>query len=256
MLVQSYKKVALVMAEVMCLLCINLSPSEAREGLSVMEHSNSHKKIVVLGASYAGGWNPGRPVAGYQIINKGIAGQQSFEMLSRFEIDVVAAKPDAVLIWGFINDIFRGDQNKIEEVLARIKESFTAMVELARRAGIVPILATEVTVREKEGWKEGIAAFTGKMLGKESYQAYVNKHVRNVNQWIKEKAASEGILLMDIHAALSDSKGERVKEYSKPDGSHISEEGYRVLTQFLEERLKQNFPASGIVNSSAVPSRY
>ncbi|MCP9469243.1 MAG: GDSL-type esterase/lipase family protein [Nitrospira sp.] len=184
-----------------------------------------------------------------------MTGQQSFEMLGRFETDVIAIKPDAVLIWGFINDIFRSDQDKIEEALARARESLSAMVELARKAGIVPILATEVTVRGKEGWKEGIASFTGKMLGKESYQDYVNKHVRNVNQWIKEKAAAEGILLMDIHAALSDSKGERVKEHSKPDGSHISEEGYRVLTKFLEERLKQNLPAGAIVNSSAASSR-
>lgn len=213
--------------------------SRASEGPKPMEHHNSPPKLVVLGASYAGGWNPDRLVAGCLVINKGIGGQQSFEMLARFETDVIAVKPDAVLIWGFINDIFRGDQDKIEETLARTKESLTAMVERARKAGIVPILATEVTVRGKEGWKEGIAAFTGKMLGKESYQDYVNKHVRNVNQWIKEKAAAEGILLMDIHAALSDSKGERVKEYSKPDGSHISEEGYHRLTQFLEEQLKQ-----------------
>lgn len=213
--------------------------SETFGSAEAMEHSKEEKTIVLIGASYAGGWNPGRSVAGYRIVNKGVTGQQSFEMLGRFETDVIAIKPDAVLIWGFINDIFRGDQDKIEETLARTKESLSAMVELARKAGIVPILATEVTVRGKEGWKEGIAAFTGKMLGKESYQDYVNKHVRNINQWIKEEAAKDGILLMDIHAALSDSKGERVKEYAKPDGSHISEAGYRVLTQFVEECLKQ-----------------
>lgn len=214
--------------------------SRASEGPKPMEHHNGPPKLVVLGASYAGGWNPDRLVAGYQVINKGVGGQQSFEMLARFETDVVALKPDVVLIWGFINDIFRGNQDKIEEALARTKESFTAMVELAKKARIVPILATEVTVREKEGWKEGMAALVGKMLGKESYHDYVNRHVRQMNQWIKEKAKREGIPLVDIHAALSDANGERVKEYATPDGSHISAEGYHALTKFIEERLKQN----------------
>jgi lysophospholipase L1-like esterase len=208
-----------------------------------MEHHNSPPKLVVLGASYAGGWNPDRLVAGCQVINKGIGGQQSFEMLARFETDVIAVRPDTVLIWGFINDIFRGNPEHIDQTLIRAQGSFTAMVELAKKAGIIPILATEVTVREKEGWKEGMAALVGKMLGKESYHDYVNKHVRRMNQWIREMALKEGILLVDIHAALSDARGERIKEYATPDGSHISEEGYHALTKFIEEKLRPTRPS-------------
>lgn len=220
-----------------------------------MEHSKGARNIVLIGASYAGGWNPGRPVGGYQVINKGVTGQQSFEMLARFETDVIAQKPYAVIIWGLINDIFRGNREKIEERLAHTRESFTTMVDSAQKSGIVPILSTEITVREREGWKERVAALVGKMMGKESYQDYVNQHVRKMNQWIREKAAKEGILLLDVHLALSDSRGERVKEYSNPDGTHISQQGYDVLTQFVEERLKQAPPINRVMNPSAVPDK-
>ncbi|MCP9462685.1 MAG: hypothetical protein NNA24_11645, partial [Nitrospira sp.] len=67
---------------------------------------NKKKTLVIIGASYAKGLGQ-HELAGYQVINKGINGEQSFEMLARFETDVVGLKPNAVLIWGFINDIFR-----------------------------------------------------------------------------------------------------------------------------------------------------
>ena len=41
------------------------------------------------------------------MINRGVNGEQSFEMLKRFDSDVVATKPRAVILWGFINDVFR-----------------------------------------------------------------------------------------------------------------------------------------------------
>ena len=56
------------------------------------------RTIVVIGASYAGGWKPDRAIAGSRMVNKGVDGQQSFEMLARFETDVLALKPDGVIL--------------------------------------------------------------------------------------------------------------------------------------------------------------
>lgn len=217
-----------------------------------MEKLEEVRSIVVIGASYAGGWNPEQPIAGHRIINRGVNGQQSFEMLARFESDVIALKPEAVIIWGFINDIFRSDRERVEQTLAHTRESLTAMIGLARTSGMTPILATEVTIRRREGWSENFQAFIGKMLGKASYQDYVNRHVIETNRWIRETANREGILLLDLHAALSDSRGERIKEFSKPDGSHISQQGYEALTRFAEEQLKRTSLITGMKAPSPV----
>lgn len=198
---------------------------------------NMPKTLVIIGASYAKGLNP-KNLAGYRVINKGVNGEQSFEMLARFETDVVTLKPNAVLIWGFINDIFRGDVAQIDQIVKRTRESTAAMVAMAKKAGITPILATEVTIRGREGWKEAAQELVANVLGKSSYQDYVNKLVRETNQWIREMAAREGILLLDFEAVLADPRGVRKKEFSKPDGSHISEAGYEALTRHVEERLK------------------
>lgn len=123
------------------------APDGAGGGATMEIARTGSKTIVVIGASYAGGWDPGRPIAGYRMVTRGVSGEQSSQILARFKTDALALKPDAVIIWGFINDVFRSDPARIDRTLARIRESLPAMVESARKAGVVPILATEVTVR-------------------------------------------------------------------------------------------------------------
>jgi lysophospholipase L1-like esterase len=211
---------------------------DVRDKVQMDKTEARSKTLVLIGASYAGGWPSDQLVGGYRVMNKGVNGQQSHEMLARFKTDVVALNPNAVLIWGFINDIFRSDQTKIRETLDRTRKSMQAMVDLAKQSGIVPILATEVTIRGKDEWKEVIGDLVGSLLGKASYQDYVNRHVRETNQWIRELAVREQVQLLDFETALADQQGVRRKELSKTDGSHISQKGYEALTHYAEERLK------------------
>jgi lysophospholipase L1-like esterase len=206
-------------------------------GAMKTEQTGVSRTIVVIGASYAGGWNPERPLAGHQIITKGVSGEESSQVRDRFAGDVIALKPHGVIIWGFINDIFRSDRARLTERLQRTRNDLVFMVESARKAGIVPILATEVTIRNKDGWAEATASVVGRILGKESYQEYINRHVSAINEWIRETAAREKILLLDFERALSDERGVRRKEFAKPDGSHISSQGYEALTRYADERL-------------------
>lgn len=220
----------------------SMSTEVGREGsVNGMNPTGANSNtLVILGASYAGGWPSERPLAGYRIINKGVNGQQSFEMLERFAQDVVALKPKAVMIWGFINDVFRSNPSEIEQTLKRTRESIQAMIDHARKSGIVPILATEVTIRGKATWSEPFETMIGKLLGKSSYQDYVNGHVLQVNRWIRDLAAREGIVLLDLERVLADQQNMRKREYALPDGSHISSQGYEVLMRYSEERLRDS----------------
>jgi lysophospholipase L1-like esterase len=112
------------------------------------------------------------------------------------------------------------------------------MVESSRKAGITPILATEVTIRGKAGWSEPFEVMIGKLLGKSSYQDYVNGHVIETNRWIRDLATREGLLLLDLETVLGDPHGIRQKEFAKPDGSHISPQGYEAVMRYSEEKLR------------------
>lgn len=201
------------------------------------------KTIVVVGASYVESWSLNRLIAGYRMINRGVHGEQSFEMLARFRQDVIALKPEAVIVWGFNNDVHRSDRARIDQTLRRTRESFSAMVQLAKQAGIIPILATEIFIRGPDEWLEGFKIWIGTILEKDSYQDYVNRHVAEINCWIRDAATREGVMLLDLEAVFADQQGLRRKETAKPDGRHISQRGYDALTHYIEDRLSSSLAA-------------
>lgn len=198
--------------------------------------------VVIIGASYAEGWQPGE-IAGLPVINRGVGGQQSHEVRARFSRDVLESRPrpEAVLIWGFINDIHRNDRRGMDETLTRAKANIRAMVEQARAQGVTPVLVTEVTVRGPKTLSQELKRFVGDLVGKDSYQDYVNSQVLAVNRWMRDYAAAEGITLLDFETVLADSSGMRQRRFATDDGSHISEAGYRRLSAYTRQRLEPDF---------------
>ena len=199
--------------------------------------SSSTGPLVVLGASYAKDW-PLNAIGGVAVINKGIAGQQSFEMRERFTSDVAASVPRGVLIWGFFNDIVRAPAGQMEATVERIRASYVEMVRRARENSIVPILATEVTARPQAGLMNTVAGWVGALRGKDAYQDVINRDIMAVNAWLKEFAAREDLLLLDFQSVLAEPGGRRRPIYAQPDGSHITTAGYDALTSYASPVLE------------------
>lgn len=185
--------------------------------------------VVILGASYARGWDV-KSLGGVPVVNSGVDGQESTQMLERFERDVVSAQPRAVIIWGFINDIFRAPLEDMDAAQGRIRENYTRMITLARTHGIEPILATEVTTGSRDSWKETAMSWVGALRGKESYQDRINRQVMAANGWLLEIAKREGLVVLDFQRVLADQNGRRRREFAQEDGSHITAAGYDALT--------------------------
>lgn len=204
--------------------------------------SNPAGPIVLLGASYAADWKV-TEVARIPIVSKGVAGQQSFEMLERFDRDVVAVKPRAVILWGFINDVFRSPAADMEAALARVRDSYTKMIASARVHGIEPIVATEVTIRPRDSWSETVSYFVGGLLGREGHADRINRHVLDVDRWLVEVAKRDGLLVLDLQGALAEAGGRRRREFTAADGSHITAAGYVALTAYARPILEKHFAA-------------
>jgi lysophospholipase L1-like esterase len=187
--------------------------------------------IVILGASYAAGWQPAR-LGGHAVVNAGVPGEESWQLLARFDRDVLAHHPRAVILWGFINDIHRAPKDRIDQAVTRAKATFVTMIEKARAAGIEPIVATELTIRPVDTWSETIAGWVGWVMRKESYQAGVNRRVMEVNAWLRDLGRRDGLLVLDLHPRLSDADGVRAKAFVKEDGSHIPSAGYQAIDAY------------------------
>jgi len=193
-------------------------------------------RMVILGASYAAGLKQ-PALAGYTVMNRGIGGEETGQMLARFERDVIAAAPAAVLIWGTINNIHRAPPGPIDAVHRRVKADYEQMVSLATAKGIKVILATEITLTEAVGWKNKFAAWVGGLRGKEGYSARVNKEVRALNGWLRSYARQKGLQVLDFEQVLDDGEGFRKEEYTSEDGSHVNAEGYAALTAYMVAQL-------------------
>lgn len=224
------------------------NPLPEKHGVTATTTAGS--SIVILGASYARSW-PVKQLAERPVINRGVAGQETHELLARFEKDVVTERPAVVIIWGFINDIFRSSPEALAARKEAIKQNVTQMVELARRNGIQPVLATEVTMRDKASWADTAMSWIGRAMGKRSYADNINEHVQEINAWIRDYAKQQTIPLLDLQPVLADANGLRKKEYAKKDGSHLTEAAYGALTRYTEPELPRLLAAA----SAKAPTR-
>lgn len=193
--------------------------------------------IIIFGASYVDGW--GTPeVPGYKhVINRGVGGQRTDEFIKRYDKDVIAAQPDAVLIWGHANNITKSRPDEFEEYKAMILPHYERMVAAAQKAGIDVILATEVPWTDPDGWVDDLRAWIGELRGKESYAARISAHIRDVNGQIRALAAREGLRLLDFERVFSNEKGTRKPEFAQEDLSHISPAGYKALSAYTKREL-------------------
>ena len=172
------------------------------------------------------------------MVNRGIPGDQTHQYLDRFERDVVALRPRAVIIWGVDNDVIRAPRGRTAEACWCVERNLESLVRLARVHGIEPILVTDLTLRPPSRWFEWLAALAGRVRGKEGYQQRINRHVLRLNAFIRELAERTGTRLLDLHPLVSARNGMRARRYAKPDGSHLTDAGYRVINAYVIPRLE------------------
>ena len=208
--------------------------------------SASAAPVVVLGASYAQGWVLS-PIAGSTVVNAGVAGETTTEMAARFERDVLARAPRAVVIWGFINDVFRAPRAEAQATLATTRANLTEMIARGQAAGVQVVLATEVTLSERAGLVNWAMARAGRLLRRASYQDYVNGLVDETNGWMRQTAREKGLVLLDLAPVVSDANGRRRRQYAQADGSHLTNDAYAALTRFSRPILERHLgtPRSG-----------
>ncbi|MFC4313288.1 GDSL-type esterase/lipase family protein [Steroidobacter flavus] len=217
------------------LLCLFFSlVSSAQAPMNATASANKH--LVIIGASYAAEWeNPKLP--GYTVTNKGIGGQESSDLLARFDRDVIALKPDTVMIWGHYNDVVRAKPENMAAAKKKAQDNYRSMVEQARAAGIVPILVTELTIPIPDTIKEKLMGLVASVLGKNDYRTQKNTEIKALNVWLRDYAKAQKIQLVDLETALDSGNGTRKVEYTRSDNSHVSPAGYEAITKYVVAQL-------------------
>ncbi len=180
------------------------------------------KRVVFFGSSTTDNWGrkydsvffPGKPY-----VNRGIGGQTTPQMLVRFQQDVVALHPAAVVFLGGTNDV-AGNTGPI--TLAQTEDNIRSMVAIARANGIRVILASQLPVIDFP-WNKGTQPESA---------------LRAMTAWEKEYTAAEHLGYVDYYSALVGPDGSFRKGLSV-DGVHPTAAGYEIMAPLAQGAIDE-----------------
>ena len=178
------------------------------------------KRVVFMGDSITEIWGKGRGkfFPGKPYVNRGISGQTTPQMLTRFQQDVLSLKPTVVVIAGGVNDIAG---NTGPEPLETITDNYRSMVTLAKAAHIRVVLTAPVPASWFP-WRPG---------------AHPGETVRQLNEWIKEYARTEHVVYADYYSAMVDDQGGIRQDLSYDKAVHPNDAGYSIMEPIAQRAI-------------------
>lgn len=152
----------------------------------------------------------------WEVLNRGVNGERADQIRGRFDRDVVALRPDAVVIIAGVNDIYQGRSP------AHVIEHLDAMYSTAAAAGIRVV--------------------AGSIIPFNTATAEQNARMREVNGWIERRARTGGgVTFVDTRRAAADvADPDRLAD--SPDELHPSVDGYRRMAEALTPALERLLP--------------
>ncbi len=178
-------------------------------------------RVVFMGNSITEGWRKRDSSFFLQnpYINRGISGQTSSQMLVRFRQDVIAVKPEVVVILAGTNDIAENTGPiSIPDILGNI----VSMTQLAQ-ANRIEVILCSVLPASDFPWRRGLRP-AGKIV--------------ELNAMIKEYCARNAVGYVDYYAAMVDEQGGLDKKYSD-DGVHPTIAGYNIMEPLVERAIAE-----------------
>ncbi len=138
----------------------------------------------------------------WKVLNRGVNGERTDEIRSRFEAS--GERASAIVVLAGVNDLYQGrSAERVKSELDALWKAASARAESVVVCTILPYDTAGSDVRERTA---------------------------EVNAWIRSEAARRGFFFCDTHAAVSRSDG--LLE-NTPDGLHPSAGGYRRMADAL-----------------------
>ncbi len=175
-------------------------------------------RVVFMGDSITDNWINAEPsLFTSGLVDRGISGQTTAQMLVRFRQDVIALKPQVVHIMAGTNDI-AGNTGAatMETVLGHIQ----SMAELARAHGIKVIIAS-IPPAGAFPWSPAMTPAP---------------QIAAINTWLADYARTNGFTYVDYHSAMALPDG-AMKAGLSSDGVHPTKEGYAIMRPLAEAAI-------------------
>jgi len=170
-----------------------------------------------------------------KVINKGVGGSNTAHGLKRFQRDVVAYKPDCLIIFFGMNDAINPRRLLTPE---KFGNNLQKIIDNARQSGVKqlllitvnPIISKYVIARHKD------------MLGQD-----LNAKIVAINNVIRKLAIKNKIPLLDFykmvikHGGATEKKSSLIRNVANQnstDGVHLTPAAYKLLAKKIADLLK------------------
>lgn len=178
------------------------------------------ENIVFLGDSITDFYDLGKHYSDYKVVNSGISGNTTDDILKDMNDRVYRYNPSKVILLIGTNDLNTG--KKVDEVVDNIKKIVEEIEDNRKSAEI---------------YVEGIYPVNKEINSKIVYRRK-NEDIEEVNKKLKEYCKEKKITFIDTYEVLKDDEGKLKEEYSE-DGLHLNDEGYEVITEKLKSYLRK-----------------
>jgi lysophospholipase L1-like esterase len=182
------------------------------------------QNIVFFGDSITEGYKVDEFFPDTFVINSGISGNKSNQLLERIENDVYAYNPSKVFILIGINDMNHSVPE--EEILNNIQKVING-IKINRKY-------TKIYI-------ESIYPINRNMFDDIEYgfnKEVTNDKIKKINSKIKTMCEDNDINYVDVYSSLTDTNGNLKAVYSK-EGLHLTDLGYFKVTKVLEKYISE-----------------
>jgi len=185
----------------------------------------SRDKIVFAGCSITefGKWN--ELLNDMSIINRGIAGDNSFGLLNRID-DIINLQPSMLFISIGINDIAKDISTQVTvdnilELVKKLKDSSPKTKILVHS-----ILPTNASNRQN----------------KDEVKSHYNKNdkVAELNRILEQNSQEKDFIFIDLYSSFNDTNGNLKLEFGDKDGLHLNAHGYKLWSDILKRNVLQS----------------
>jgi lysophospholipase L1-like esterase len=189
-------------------------------------------RVVFMGDSITEAWKAAGPhLFVNDILDRGISGQTTEQMIVRFRADVIDLKPRVVHIMAGTNDIAG---NTGPTSLHIIQGNIKSMVEQAQLHHIKVVLAS-ILPAVRFPWRAEIKPAAT---------------IATMNRWLRKCAECAHIVFVDYYDVLNDGSGGLNRSFSE-DGVHPNAAGYTAMTPLARAALAQAMSAPDTAEPAA-----
>ena len=164
----------------------------------------------------------------YELIGAGISGNKAYDLYLRMDDDVLAKKPDAVVIWVGVNDVWHKRTSGTGTDADKFEKFYNAIIKKLKNNNATVFVCTPAAIGEKTD-------FTNELDGDLNKYAAI---IRNI-------AKTNNCALIDLRQAflnynLANNKENKESGILTTDRVHLNEKGNQFVAEQMYQVLSQS----------------